>query len=434
MKRTLVLAGLLLTLFAQAQVDPAVMIRINKQAQEIEPRMIEWRRFLHQNPELSNREFKTGKYLADYLKGLGMEVQYPVARTGAVGILRGGKPGPVIALRADIDGLPVVERNALPFASKEKGVQGGIETGVMHACGHDSHMAMLMAVAEILSKNKADVKGTIKFLFQPAEEGAPAGEEAGAFLMIKEGVLENPKVDVVFGLHIQSLLPLGQLAYRAGGLMAAVDGFNIKVTGVGAHGATPWDSVDPIVVSSQIVNGLQTIVSRQTELTKAPAVITVGSLHGGVRRNIIPEEVNMEGTIRTFDPAMQKLVHDKIKTTASGIAEASGAKAETDILVMYPVTYNDPALTTLMAPSLAKVSKTAITQPVTMAEDFSFFQQKVPGFFFFLGAYPEDMKLTRRPVHHTADFMIDERAFVTGVKALLTLTMDYAYQPKTGKK
>ncbi|HBK89667.1 MAG TPA: amidohydrolase, partial [Cytophagales bacterium] len=406
----------------------------NKQAQEIEPRMIEWRRFLHQNPELSNREFKTGKYLADFLKNLGMEVQYPVAKTGAVGILRGGKPGPVIALRADIDGLPVVERNALPFASREKGVQGGIETGVMHACGHDSHMAMLMAVAEILSKNKADVKGTIKFLFQPAEEGAPAGEEAGAYLMIKEGVLENPKVDVVFGLHIQSLLPLGQLAYRAEGLMAAVDGFNIKVTGVGAHGATPWDSVDPIVVSSQIVNGLQTIVSRQTELTKAPAVITVGSLHGGVRRNIIPEEVNMEGTIRTFDPAMQKLVHEKIKHTASAIAEASGAKAETDILVMYPVTYNDPALTSLMAPSLAKVSPTVVTQPVTMAEDFSFFQQKVPGFFFFLGAYPEDMKLTRRPVHHTADFMIDERAFVTGVKALLTLTMDYAYQPKSGKK
>jgi amidohydrolase len=396
--------------------------------------MIEWRRFLHQNPELSNREFKTGKYLADFLKNLGMEVQYPVAKTGAVGILRGGKPGPVIALRADIDGLPVVERNALPFASREKGVQGGIETGVMHACGHDSHMAMLMAVAEILSKNKADVKGTIKFLFQPAEEGAPAGEEAGAYLMIKEGVLENPKVDVVFGLHIQSLLPLGQLAYRAEGLMAAVDGFNIKVTGVGAHGATPWDSVDPIVVSSQIVNGLQTIVSRQTELTKAPAVITVGSLHGGVRRNIIPEEVNMEGTIRTFDPAMQKLVHEKIKHTASAIAEASGAKAETDILVMYPVTYNDPALTSLMAPSLAKVSPTVVTQPVTMAEDFSFFQQKVPGFFFFLGAYPEDMKLTRRPVHHTADFMIDERAFVTGVKALLTLTMDYAYQPKSGKK
>lgn len=434
MKRTLILAGLLLTMVARAQVDPTVMTRINKQAQEIEPRMIEWRRFLHQNPELSNREFKTGKYLADFLKSLGMEVQYPVAKTGAVGILRGGKPGPVIALRADIDGLPVVERNALPFASREKGVQGGIETGVMHACGHDSHMAMLMAVAEILSKNKADVKGTIKFLFQPAEEGAPAGEEAGAYLMIKEGVLENPKVDVVFGLHIQSLLPLGQLAYRAEGLMAAVDGFNIKVTGVGAHGATPWDSVDPIVVSSQIVNGLQTIVSRQTELTKAPAVITVGSLHGGVRRNIIPEEVNMEGTIRTFDPAMQKLVHEKIRHTASAIAEASGAKAETDILVMYPVTYNDPALTSLMAPSLAKVSRTVVTQPVTMAEDFSFFQQKVPGFFFFLGAYPEDMKLTRRPVHHTADFMIDERAFVTGVKALLTLTMDYAYQPKSGKK
>lgn len=413
-----------------AQVDPKLQAKVYQQAKDLEPKLIEWRRNFHEHPELSNREFKTGKIIADYLTSLGLEVKYPVAKTGVVAILKGGKPGPVVALRSDIDGLPVNERNSLPFLSKEKSQLAGQETGVMHACGHDGHMSMLMGVADILVKNKSELKGTVKFIFQPAEEGAPTGEEGGAALMIREGVLENPKVDVIFGLHIQSLLPLGQLAYRAEGLMAAVDGVNIKVTGVGAHGATPWDAVDPIVVSSQIINGLQTIVSRQTELTKAGAVITIGSLHGGIRRNIIPEEVNMEGTIRTFDPEMQKKVHDKIRLTATRIAEASGATANVDIQIMYPVTFNDPKLTAQMGPSLAKVTDNIkLTSPVTMAEDFSFFQQKVPGFFFFLGAYPADMKLVKAPVHHTADFMIDERAFVTGVKALTTLTLDYMYAP-----
>ena len=251
--------------------------------------------------------------------------------------------------------------------------------------------------------------------------------------MIKEGVLENPKVDVIFGLHLQALVPLGQLTYRSEGLMAAVDGLNITVTGVGAHGATPWDSVDPIVVSSQIITGLQTIVSRQTDLTKAATVITIGSVHGGIRRNIIPEEVKMEGTIRTFDPEMQKKVHEKIRLTATKIAESSGASAKVDIQIMYPVTYNDPKLTDLMSPSLVRAvgaENVKITPPVTMAEDFSFFQQKVPGFFFFLGAYPVDMKLTKRPVHHTADFMLDEKSLVTGVKSLVTLTLDYMNMPK----
>ena len=362
-----------------------------------------------------------------------MEVQYPVAKTGVVGILKGSKPGPVVALRADMDALPVNERNSLPFASKEKVIFNGTETGVMHACGHDGHMSILMGVAEILSKNKNELKGTVKFLFQPAEEGVSNGEDAGAFLMVKEGVLENPKVDVVFGLHIQSLLPTGQLAYRAEGLMAAVDAVNIKVIGVGAHGATPWDSVDPIVVSSQIIIGLQTIVSRQLDLPKAAAVITIGSLHGGIRRNIIPEEVNMEGTIRTFDLEMQKKVHEKIKLTATKIAEASGAKAEVTISDGSPLTYNDPKLTALMAPSLTKAAgaeNVKVIQPVTMAEDFSVFQQKVPGLFYFLGAYPADMKLTKRPVHHTADFMLDEKSLVTGVKSLVTLTLDYMNMPK----
>ena len=402
--------------------------KLYQEADQIESQMIQWRRYFHEHPELSTQEVKTGQKIAELLKSFSLEVQYPVAKTGVVGLLKGGKPGPVIALRADIDALPVTERNSLPFASKEKAMYNGQETGVMHACGHDGHMAILLAVAEILSENKAGLSGTIKFIFQPAEEGAPAGEDAGAHLMIHEGVLENPKVDVIFGLHLQSLLPSGQLAYRPQGLMAAVDGFDVVVEGKGAHGATPWDSVDPIVVSSEIIAGLQTIVSRQTELTKAAAVITVGSIHAGIRRNIIPEKAVLEGTIRTFDADMQKLVHDKIRLTATKIAESAGAKATVDIQVMYPVTYNDPGLTARMAPSLQKVvgpEKIKLTEPVTMAEDFSFFQQKVPGLFFFLGAYPEEMNLTKQPVHHTADFMIDEKALLTGVKAFLTLTTDY---------
>jgi len=416
-----------------AQTDPKLLTKLNQQAQQIEPKMIEWRRYFHEHPELSNREFKTGAKLAELLKGMGMEVQYPVAKTGVVALLKGGKPGPVVALRSDIDGLPITERNSLPFASKEKSTFGSQETGVMHACGHDGHMSILLAVAEILSKNKSDLKGSVKFIFQPAEEGAPTGEEGGAALMIKEGVLENPKVDAIFGLHIQSLIPLGQISYRAEGLMAAVDGVDIKVKGKGAHGATPWDSVDPIVVSSQILLGLQTIVSRQTELTKAAAVITVGSMHGGIRRNIIPEEAKMEGTIRTFDPEMQKIVHEKIKKTAMDIAESAGAKAEVDIQIMYPVTYNEPKFTAMMAPSLSRAvgnENVKVISPVTMAEDFSFFQQKIPGFFFFVGANSKDMKLEKQPTHHTADFMIDERCMLTGVKSLLTLTVDYLNMKK----
>jgi amidohydrolase len=365
---------------------------------------------------------------------MGLEVQYPVAKTGVVALLKGAKPGPVVALRADIDALPITERNSLPFASKEKINFGGQETGVMHACGHDGHMAMLLAVAEILSKNKNELKGTVKFLFQPAEEGVAASEgTAGAELMIKEGVLENPKVDVVFGLHLQSLLPSGQLAYRAGGLMAAVDGFDVKITGQGAHGATPWDSVDPVIVSSQVLSGLQTIVSRQSELTKGAVVITVGSIHAGVRRNIIPETALLEGTIRTFDDGMQKGVHEDIVRTATSIAEASGAKAKVDIQIMYPVTYNDPALTEQVVPSLQRavgVDNVKITSPVTMAEDFSFFQKKMPSFFFFLGAYPAEMSLTKQPTHHTADFMIDEKALANGVRAFLHLTLDYMNNKK----
>lgn len=434
MKRFLAVSLLIIPIAVMAQGTSKVAGKMEQQIRELEPRLIEWRRYFHEHPELSNREIKTGARIAEQLKALGLEVQYPVAKTGVVALLKGAKPGPVVALRADMDALPVTERNSLPFASKVVDVYGGQQTGVMHACGHDGHMSILLGVAEVLAKNKSDLKGTVKFIFQPAEEGAlPDEGVSGAELMVKEGVLDNPKVDAIFGLHIQSLLPSGQLAYRPGGLMASVDGFNIKVIGQGAHGATPWDSVDPVVVSSQIIQGLQTIVSRQTELTKAGAVITVGSIHGGIRRNIIPETVELQGTIRTFDDAMQKKVHEKIKLTAEKIAESAGAKAEVEILVMYPATVNDATLTQKMVASLERTAgkeKVVLTQPVTMAEDFSFYQRKVPGFFFFLGAYPATLNLKTKPTHHTADFMFDEAALITGVKALVNLTWDYMEMQK----
>ncbi len=424
---------LFLPLSVLAQVNPKLQAKLDQQAKEIEPRVIEWRRNFHQNPELGNREFKTGAQIAGHLKSLGMKVLYPVAKTGVVGILEGGKPGPVIALRADMDALPVTERNSLAFASREKAIFNGQETGVMHACGHDAHMAIMMGVAGILARNKSELKGTVKFLFQPAEEGPPEDEEGGAFLMIKEGVLENPKVDVIFGLHMLSLLPSGQLGYRPEGIMAAVDDLKITITGRGAHGATPWDSKDPIMTGSQIMNGLQTIVSRQTDLTKAPAVITIGSFHAGNRGNIIPEVAELRGTIRSFDPAMQKTLHEKIKLTAEKIAESAGARAVVEIGIGSPVTYNDPELTAMMSPTLQRtvgISNAVIVAPTTLAEDFSFFQEKVPGLFFFLGAYPADMKLANPPVHHTADFMMDEKSFVTGVRAMLNLTVDYMFAAK----
>ena len=430
MKRFFSFLILLISTSAIAQVNSRLQAKLDQQASDVEAQVIEWRRYFHQHPELSNREVKTGEKIAELLRSFGIEVKHPVAKTGVLGILKGGQPGPGVALRADIDGLPVTERNSLPFASKERSTFNGQETGVMHACGHDSHMAMLLGVAQILAKNKADIKGTVKFIFQPAEEGPPAGEEGGAALMIKEGILENPKVDVVFGLHIQSLVPLGTINYRPGAFMASPGGFTIKVKGKQAHGATPWDGVDPIVVSSQIVLGLQTIVSRQTELTKLPAVITIGTLHSGIRGNIIPEEATMSGTTRTFDLDMQKILHEKITLTATQIAEASGATADVKLTGGFPPTYNDPALTEKMAPSLKKAAgekNVFLVNPVTMAEDFAAYQQKVPGLFFFLGAYNPDAKFEIQPVHHTPDFMIDERAFKLGVKAMLNLTFDYMY-------
>ncbi|MCS6974124.1 MAG: amidohydrolase [Cyclobacteriaceae bacterium] len=413
-----------------SQVNPKLQMRIESDAREIEQRMIEWRRDFHQFPELSNREFRTAEKVAAHLKSLGLEVQTGVAHTGVVGLLRTGKPGPVIALRADMDALPVTERNSLPFASKERTVFNAQETGVMHACGHDTHIAILMATAEILSRYKSELRGTIKFIFQPAEEGPPAGEEGGAYLMVKEGVLKNPDVDVIFGLHIQSISPLGRITYRPAGTMAAADWFSIKVTGRQSHGSAPWMGVDPIVVSAQIIMGLQTIISRQTELTKEAAVITVGRIQSGIRENIIPEEAFMAGTIRTLDEGMQQQIHDKIKLTAEKIAESAGAKAEVTIRKMTPVTYNDPQLTEKMVASLRKAAgaeNVVRINAVTGAEDFAFYQQKVPGFFFFVGARPPDMDPAKTPAHHTPDFMIDERGLLTGLKAMLQVTLDYMF-------
>ena len=419
---------------AMAQVNPKLQTKLEQQAKELEAKVIEWRRHLHQNPELSNREIKTAAYIAEHLKSLGLKVQTGVAVTGVVALLETGKPGPVIALRADMDALPVTERNSLPFASKVKTTFNGQETGVMHACGHDTHVAMLMGVAEILTKNKGELRGTIKFVFQPAEESAPDGEEGGADLMVKEGVLENPKVDVIFGLHISSITPLGQFTYRSGGILAASDRFSIKVKGRQAHGSAPWMSVDPIVVSAQIINGLQTIISRQTELTKEAAVITVGRMQRGIRENIIPEEAFFAGTIRTLDTAMQQKIHDKIILTATKIAESAGATAEVKITRETPVTFNDPTLTQKMIPSLQKAggaSHTLVINAITGAEDFAFYQKKIPGFFFFVGAMPPGQDPNTVPSHHTPDFMVDERAFVTGIKAMLNLTVDYLYMPKS---
>jgi amidohydrolase len=415
-----------------AQVSPKLQAKLDQQAASLEAKVIEWRRYFHENPELSNREVKTAARVAEHLKSLGIEVQTGVAKTGVIGLLKTGKPGPVIALRADMDALPVTERNSLPFASKVKTVFNDQETGVMHACGHDTHVAILMAVAEILSKNKADLKGTIKFIFQPAEEGPPKGEQGGADLMVKEGVLENPKVDVIFGMHIQSISKLGTISYRPAGMMAASDWFSIKVKGKQSHGAAPWMGVDPIVVAAQIINGLQTIVSRQTELTKEAAVITVGRFQAGVRENIIPEEAFMGGTIRTLDKDMQAMIHEKIKLTATKIAESAGATAEVTIETKTPVTFNDVALTEKMIGSLEKAAGTDNViriNAVTGAEDFAYFQQKVPGFFFFVGAMPVDQDPTKVPAHHTPDFMIDERGMLTGLRAMLNVTMDYMNSP-----
>ena len=408
---------------------------ISAGASGVEKKMIAWRRDFHEHPELGNNEIRTSGIIAKHLEALGMTVMVGVAKTGVVGILKGGKPGPVVALRADMDGLPVTERVDLPFASKVRTTYNGQDAGVMHACGHDTHMAILMGVAEVMAAIKKDIPGTVKFIFQPAEEGVQAGEEGGAALMVKEGVLENPKVEVIFGLHINSQTPVGTITYRPGGTMAAVNDLKITVTGRQAHGAYPWSSIDPIVVSAQIINNLQTIVSRNLNVTENPGVVTIGAVNGGLRSNIIPEKVEMLGTIRNFSKEDEAMFIERVKTIAIKTAEAGGATAEVKIPYSnhYPVTFNDVALTEKMLPSLQATAgrdHVLLKPPVTGAEDFSFFQEKVPGVFIFLGGMPKNGNPLKAPSHHTPDFFIDESGFVLGVNALANLTVDYMMMKK----
>ena len=399
---------------------------LEKDYSSIEGKIIEWRRDIHQNPELGNREFKTAEKIANHLKSLGIEVQTGVAHTGVVGILKGNKPGKVVALRADIDALPVTERNDLPYKSNVVAEFAGEQVGVMHACGHDTHTAILMGVAEVLSKNNDKIKGTVKFIFQPAEEGPPEGEEGGAKLMVKEGVLQNPKVDAIFGLHINSQTPVGVIRYKSGGTMAAAQRFVINVKGKQSHGSQPWSGVDPILISAKIIDGLQTIVSRELNLTNEAAVITVGKITSGVRFNIIPESAEMIGTIRTLDYEMQAQITRRMQEMVPAIAKAFGGEASIEITTSTEITYNDPALVTQMLPTIEKVAgkdHVQIQKAVTGAEDFSYFQKEVPGFFFFLGGMTPGT--TESFPHHTPDFRIDDSGMLLGVKALTQMSLDY---------
>lgn len=429
------LGALMLASTAHALEAP-VLSDLQSRVSAIEGRMIEWRRDIHQHPELSNQEHRTATLVADHLRRLGLEVTTGVGGTGVLGVLKGGLPGKVVALRADMDALPVQEMAKVPFASKAKGTHMGKEVPVAHACGHDGHTAILMATAEVLAGMKDQVRGTVKFLFQPAEEGLSApleheDDHIGALAMIDDGVMENPKVDAVFGLHLIPFLPVGTVGYRSGPILASGDAFSVKVTGKQTHGGFPWNGIDPIVSSAQIVMGLQTIVSRQLNLSKEPAVISIGSIHGGNRENIIPETVEMLGTVRTFDDGMRTETHQRMRQTTESIAQASGAKAELKILKPgYSTTVNDAQLTTQMVPTLQQVTggKAVVAPKLSASEDFSEFQKKAPGLFFFLGSTSADKDLKSAPPNHSPYFEFDEAAMAVGVKAMAALTLDYLNQ------
>jgi amidohydrolase len=429
MKKIIILAALLFSISGYSQND-SERKKIVAAADKIEGQVIAWRRDIHEHPELGNNEIRTSGLIAKYLQSLGIEVKTGIAKTGVVGILKGGKSGPVVALRADMDALPITERTQVPFASKVKTMYNGKEVGVMHACGHDSHVAMLLGVAEVLSSIKNDLKGTVKFIFQPAEEGAPAGEEGGAELMVKEGVMENPHVDVVFGQHINSQLEVGKIAYRPGGTLAGVNDMKIIIKGKPSHGAYPWFSVDPIVVSAEIINNLQTVVSRNLNVTENAGVVTIGAINGGNRGNVIPDQVEMLGTIRSLSRDDEKMMIERVRQIITKTAEANGATAEIYLPYTshYPVTFNDVALTEKMLPSLRKSagdSNVVLKPATTGAEDFSFYQEKAPGLFIFLGGMPKGEDPKDAPAHHTPNFYIDESGFKLGVEAIANLTVDY---------
>jgi len=414
---------------ARAQATPSRFAReIDERTTQVLPKVVAWRRDLHEHPELSNREVRTAKLVADELTRLGFEVRTGVAHTGVVALLRGGKPGPVVALRADMDALPVTEQVDLPFKSVVKAEYNGQQVGVMHACGHDNHVAILLGVANVLAAMKAEIPGTVKFIFQPAEEGPPVGEDGGARLMVKEGALADPVPGAIFGLHVWPEA-VGSIAYKPGPFMAGADGLQIVIHGKQTHGAQPWGGVDPIVVASQVVLGLETIVSRQIDITKVPAIVTIGSIAGGNRGNIIPDSVVMVGTVRSFDEAMRDDIKARIQRIATSIAQSAGATASVSFPgVSSPVTINDPALTERMLPTLRRVAgenNLQLSGLQTPSEDFSYFQQKVPGLFFYLGIVPKDKDPATAPRNHSPYFFADEAALPVGVRALASLALDW---------
>jgi amidohydrolase len=401
---------------------------VDQRVRALEPKIIAWRRDVHEHPELSNREVRTARLVAEYLRNLGIEVKTGVAKTGVVGLLKGGKPGPVVALRADMDALPVTEETDLPFKSTVKTEYLGQQVGVMHACGHDAHVAILLGVAEALAGVRDQIPGTIKFIFQPAEEGPPPGEPGGAPLMVAEGVLENPKPAAIFGLHVISGLPAGMITYRSGPLMASADWLYITVKGKQTHGAWPWSGIDPVVTSAQIVTGLQNIVARQIDVSREPAVVTVATIHGGTRKNIIPDQVEMTGTIRTFDEGMRQDVHARIKHIAESIAGANHAHAEVKVEKAVPVTVNAPELTEKMLPTLKRIGGEGGSRPhqrVMVAEDFSYFQEKIPGLFYFVGVTPKDQDMAAAAPNHSPRFHIDESGLLQGARSLAALAVDF---------
>ncbi|MDN3656926.1 amidohydrolase [Ferruginibacter paludis] len=439
MRNILVTTLLALVSLSSTAQNAALRKEADNAADKIEQKVIGWRRDIHEHPELGNHEVRTAALIAKHLESLGIEVKTAVGVTGVVGILKGDKPGPVVALRADMDALPVTERTPVPFASKVKVQYNGKETGVMHACGHDTHVAILMGVAEVLAGMKKELKGTVKFIFQPAEEGAAQGEDAGAELMIKEGVMENPKVDVAFGLHINSQTEVGKIKYKPGGILASVDDMKIIVKGRSAHGAYPWSAIDPIVAAAQIINNLQAIVSRNLNITENAGIVTIGAINGGNRGNIIPEKVEMLGTIRALKQEDRKMLIARVREVVTKTGESAGVTAEAIIPYesSFPVTFNDPALTEKMLPSLQQSAgreNVVLTVAQTGAEDFSFYQEKVPGLFFFLGGMPKGGNPLTAPSHHTPDFFIDDSGLKLGVETLANLTLDYMEMDKLSAK
>ena len=419
---------IIMTLNLTVSKENNIYKKIESLSGKIENEVIRWRHHIHQNPELSNREFNTAKYVATHLKKLGLDVTENVAHTGVVAVLNGDKPGKTVALRADMDALPVTERVDIPFASRAKTIYKDTEVGVMHACGHDTHVAILMGVASVLTELKKDVKGKVKFIFQPAEEGPPEGEEGGAELMVKEGVLKNPDVDAVFGLHINSFLEVNKIGYKPGGTLASATSFEIKIKGKQAHGSAPWSGADPIVAGAQIINNLQTIVSRNLDLTNEAAVVTIGRFESGIRSNIIPESAYMEGTIRALDYDIRDKIYDRLVEIVINTAKSNGVEAELILGNPYPITFNDLKLTEVMKNTLIRVAgkeNVILSRASTGAEDFSYFANEVPGLFYRLGGMPKEDHPNKGYSHHTPDFYVDDEGLLLGIKTMANLAIDY---------